>query len=140
MPHLQAVIDEGKPDIIAVNAMSHEYEFFLSFWGDVIVPEQSLVIIGGIHATLKPEEVFRSRFFDLVCIGEGEWTFPRILDSVSNDWKGINSIENTFFRDKKKDGKEVRNPRRSLLSPDEVWSVQNDYSMYTEASHLSRDS
>lgn len=38
------------------------------------------VVLGGLHATLVPEEA--GRHFDAVCVGEGEVLWPRIVDDA----------------------------------------------------------
>lgn len=135
VPDLQKTIDAVQPDIIAITALSHEFEFFMSFWHEIQKPAKSIVIIGGIHATIKPEDIANTGCFDLVCIGEGEWTFAEILDRCSSDGSRIDTIPNTLYR-QRATGAIIRNPRRPLTGADELWRVQNDYSMYDDIYYL----
>lgn len=66
---LQDKIDTFKPKIIAISCMSFEYEFLLTFFRNIQVSKETLIVIGGVHPTLKPVEVINSGLFDIVCVG-----------------------------------------------------------------------
>jgi len=65
-------IENFKPEIIGFYSVASEYEFIsdISKFIKSNYPEIFL-IIGGPHATLKPEKVSKGSF-DAICIGEGE--------------------------------------------------------------------
>ena len=55
--------------------------------------ENSLVLAGGIHSTIFPEDVLKDLAVDIVCIGEGEKTIVEIADGyISNNYKNISGI------------------------------------------------
>lgn len=135
VPDLQKTIDRVQPDIIAITALSHEFEFFMSFWHKIQKPPESLIIIGGIHATIKSEEVIKTGSFDLVCIGEGEWTFAEILDRCSKEGQRIDNIPSTLYLNRDT-GEITRNQRRPSIGSGELWKVKNDYSMYDDVYYL----
>lgn len=62
-----------KPDILAVTAVSSQYEFIkkITFLAKKTIPTIR-TIIGGVHVTLNPEETTSESCFDALCIGEGE--------------------------------------------------------------------
>lgn len=68
------VVEIFQPDLVAVSAMTTNYEQSLS----IIKQAKSKttlsfpVIFGGVHPTLMPEEVIREETVDYACIGEGE--------------------------------------------------------------------
>lgn len=71
----------------------------------------SKVIIGGIHATILPEESLDTGYIDIVVRGEGEETLSLLYKAIKNkqsycDIEGISFIEN---------GKVIHNPARSLI-------------------------
>ncbi|MBA7679210.1 hypothetical protein ES703_87494 [subsurface metagenome] len=127
----QNKINTFKPSIIAISCISFEYEFLLTFFPDIHVPKETLVLIGGIHATLKPDEVISTGLFDLVCIGEGEEAFVEILTKFEKG-QDLSDIKNVYFRDRNR-GTITRNSRRKLLDENELWQTTLDYSLFDES-------
>jgi radical SAM superfamily enzyme YgiQ (UPF0313 family) len=66
---LNRAVREFKPDIVGFSSyeMSFEWIKSLSDYLKKIAP-QVLIIVGGYHATLSPEEVLRDPAIDMVCI------------------------------------------------------------------------
>lgn len=127
---LQKKITEFQPDILAITALSPEYDFLLTFFPQIIIPENTKVIIGGIQATLLPEKTISTKLFDMVAIGEGEETFNEILQRFEE--KGdITNIRGTYFYDKK-NNKIFKNEKRFLLPADKLWEIERDYSFYDD--------
>jgi len=127
---LQNIIDTFNPDIIAITALSSEYDFLMKFWNKIKVSKNTLVIIGGIHVTLVPEKTIETKLFDLVVLGEGEATFKDILLRIENN-KEIHNIEGTYFYNRKTD-KITKNPKRYLLPAEKLWEIENDYSLFSD--------
>ncbi|MCX5796562.1 MAG: radical SAM protein [Elusimicrobia bacterium] len=60
------------PDIIGYSAVSTQFPFLSSVAAEVHARRPTLFqIIGGVHATLAPEEAIKGPF-DALCVGEGE--------------------------------------------------------------------
>jgi radical SAM superfamily enzyme YgiQ (UPF0313 family) len=68
------------------------------------------LVIGGIHATLNPEECLR--YADFVCVGEGDYALPELLESIRKKDK-VFKIKNIYY---KKHGKIITNKIRTLVS------------------------
>jgi len=68
-------------------------------------------IIGGIHATVCPEECMRMEGIDIVCRGEGEAPLVELCDHIEKN-EDIFSIKNLWL---KKDGKILKNPLRTPI-------------------------
>lgn len=130
VPELQNKIDAFKPDIIAISCMSFEYAFLLTFFPKVHIPDSTLVVIGGIHAILEPDEVAGSGLFDLICTGEGEEIFREILSAFGNREK-LGRIKNIYMRDES-NGAVIRNPKRMLIDENRLWESRPDYSLFDE--------
>lgn len=124
----QSQIDEFKPDILAITAMSCDFQELMSFFPQIKIPDGTIVIIGGIHAIVQSDEVVETELFDLVCIGQGEKTFDEILARLEKNMS-IADIEGTYFHDRKS-GNVIRNPMRKLLEPDDIWGVEPEYSFF----------
>lgn len=130
VPDLQAQIDKLKPDILAITAMTCDYQYMMTFLPQLKISKETLVVIGGLHASFKEDEVLDTGLFDLVCFGQGEMTFTEILSRVE-EGKQVDNIVGTCFKDKKR-GKFVRNPKRPLLPPEKLWETEEEYSYFDE--------
>ena len=94
-----------------------------------IFKPNSLIIAGGIHASLYPSEVINELYCDIVCIGEGERTIVEIakassLDDISKI-KGIyyRKDNNIYITDKRNDINDLDNlafPARHLLPKEDI--------------------
>lgn len=58
-----------------------------------------LTVVGGIHATVKPDDFFEDPI-DVVVIGEGVHPFKKICDSHEKQ-KSFKNIENIYYREDK---------------------------------------
>jgi len=58
------------------------------------VSPNSLLVIGGPHATMYPEHIFKKTHAFAVVLGEGEETFPELLDAIEHgkDLKKVSGI------------------------------------------------
>ena len=70
-----------------------------------------IVVTGGAHPTILPEETFELSNTDLVVVGEGEITFCEIIKKVMNK-EDIRFIDGTFY---KENGKIIRNKVRPFI-------------------------
>ena len=76
------------------------------------------VVIGGIHASMLPDEV--QRFVDSVVVGEAESVWPKVIADFEN-----NKLSSLYVGSKVNFEQEKVIPRRDLLHPDYLWqSVQ----------------
>ncbi len=68
---------------------------------EYLKPQKKLVIWGGVHASLNPEEC--ADYADIVCVGEGEGMMLDLVERLAggNSWKDIENIaykENGIFK------------------------------------------
>ncbi|MEW6357041.1 MAG: radical SAM protein [Planctomycetota bacterium] len=116
---VKEALAEVKPDVVGVSAMS--FQFHTACGVARIVREhdpQIKIIGGGYHVTLLAEEIVKSQdehLFDFMIRGEGEQSFPRLLDVLKKIQNPKSKIQNGFadipalsFR---ADGQWVHNPR-----------------------------
>ena len=76
------------------------------------------VAIGGIHASMLPDEALR--FVDTVVVGEAESVWPKVIADFEN-----NRLSNLYVGSKVNFDQQRILPRRDLLNPDYFWhSVQ----------------
>jgi len=133
---LAYIIDEIKkqaPDIIGVSAITPYYEKSI----DIVkkVKEKFphlLVILGGIHPTIFPEEVISNSFVDMICIGEGEQALPELLDKLEKSQTP--NVDGVWF---KSNGKIIKNRLRpynqdldSLPFPNwDYWEIEKYFKL-----------
>ena len=76
------------------------------------------VVIGGIHASMLPDEV--QRYADTVVVGEAESVWPEVISDFEN-----NQLSSLYVGSKVDFDQRGILPRRDLLHPDYLWqSVQ----------------
>ncbi|HCJ67124.1 MAG TPA: hypothetical protein DHV62_07325, partial [Elusimicrobia bacterium] len=127
---LQQRINEFQPDLIAITALSQEYELLLKFFPEIRVPSETKVIIGGIHAILERDGVIETKLFDLVVFSEAEAVFDSILSKIENH-KQLGGINGTYFYNRMTK-ETLRYPKIKLLKPEELWKVKRDFSIFNE--------
>lgn len=64
------------------------------------------IIWGGCHPTIDPEQTIKSKYADIVVVGEGEEPLLGIAEALKHG-KSIDNIPGILF---KRDGKIIRNP------------------------------
>jgi anaerobic magnesium-protoporphyrin IX monomethyl ester cyclase len=119
---LQNKIDTFNPNIIAITAMTCDYEFLMQFWRNIDT-KNAIRIIGGFHATVLPYDVLKTELFDVVCFGQGEQTFSEFLDNYNH----LESIKGIYYR---KDKEIIKTENRMLLDYDKLWEVNRYYSFF----------
>lgn len=118
------------PDLIAFTSTSFGYNQVNELAGRIKkeFPE-ILFILGGVHATLKPEDLISSNF-DAYCIGEGE---KPLLNLINRIQKGLNYTGTPSFQFKFK-GAIVKNPiepyEKNLDNlPSYDWDIFNSHKL-----------
>lgn len=98
-------------DIVALTALTctanHAYEIAKRFKKE----KGSWTVMGGSHATALPDECLKH--VDSVCIGEADYTFPKLIDSVYR----IGKAERKYWNTVAVDLNNLSHPRRELLDP-----------------------
>jgi|TARA_B100000315_G_C14578687_1_gene589277 radical SAM superfamily enzyme YgiQ (UPF0313 family) len=102
------------PKLICFSTLTPTHELALSLLNGLDKSKDQLVIFGGIHSTVIPEEVIMHEKVDIVCVGEGEKAFSSLLVHLSGekDYYGINNLWC------KKNGEIVKNSIDNFLEPD----------------------
>ena len=75
-----------------------------------------MVIFGGIHSTVLPDECLDNSEVDIVVRGEGEKTLSEIVECIEND-KDYYRLEGISY---KKNGTIVHNPDRKLIDIEKI--------------------
>jgi len=82
-----------------------------------------VVVLGGTHATLRPDWHFEDSSPDFIVLGEGEATIVELLTELTQKTPEITSVRGIAFRNS--EGKTVKTPPRGrLLQLDKPWAYQ----------------
>jgi len=103
-----------KPDAIGIT-FTTLYEPYVRETINLIRAELSSripIVVGGIHATLKPAETMAIPGVDYVVLGEGEETLAELLDALAGGG-ALDGIAGLMYR---RDGRTVRNPDRPWIA------------------------
>jgi anaerobic magnesium-protoporphyrin IX monomethyl ester cyclase len=77
---LLAEVHNFRPDVIGIPAASNDFNYAVEICSHIKKHFNIPIICGGFHATMAPEEVIAKDCFDIVVIGEGEFTILEVLD------------------------------------------------------------
>ncbi len=94
---LEQEIREFSPGLIGMQAFCNTINRALEIAGRVKnnVNRQIKIVLGGVQATLFPEEYCKNEFVDFVVKGEGEIIFKNLIQALENnsaDFSGINGL------------------------------------------------
>jgi len=93
------------------------------------------VMLGGVHATLRPEEA--AEHADVAVVGEGELTFQELLEHLAAG-EPIDEVAGIAYR---RDGRFVLNPRRPFIDdldqiPFPAWDLLPFLERYNSPMHI----
>lgn len=128
------ILEDFNPDIVAFSSTTNQFEvvkkicIYMNQWW-----RPNLVICGGVHAILAPEEVIAVEGIDAVCTGEGEYTLLALAEGTP-----LCSAAGLWYKIEKYGGAPasiVRRPPRKLIEnldelpfPDrEIFDYENTY-------------
>jgi len=113
---LASLISSEKPDVVGITSTTPV--IYSAFKIAKVVKDNSsaLTVIGGMHATLMPEECAANDFIDFVVFGEGEKTIVELLECIKrrDDYSKIKGLAYKNNGEVKKN--EFREPIQDLDS------------------------
>lgn len=110
---LDSCLADFKPDIVGVTAYTPDVYMARRVLKEVKDYNPNiLTIVGGHHATLLPEDFF-GEFIDVIVIGEGEHTFPELVNAYESGERNYEKINGLAFS--QGNGKLFRTKKRKLL-------------------------
>jgi len=126
-PDLDNALALFKPDLVAVTSLTVEVNAARKVLQRVKeYSDEVFTVVGGHHATLVPED-FQVPYVDAVCLGEGEFVFPALIDAVEME-RPLRDVPNLVWRDAdggfvsngrhvpKANGDCIPHPRRDLVA------------------------
>lgn len=111
-------LNDFQPDIVALGCLTFQQSQYLEKAVDIAgqyikdsKPEGCL-IVGGRPASASPEQFLKAGA-NIICIGEGEITFPEIVDCLSSGGD-LAKVQGIMFTGS--DGNSIRTPERPLVN------------------------
>ena len=91
-------LKDFSPDIVAISCLTF-YEHSLNFL--VVWIKENLkciIVVGGPHASSHGESLLLNENIDYVCIGEGEYVFNQLLNTIRNNTNIFDNIPGLCYR------------------------------------------
>jgi anaerobic magnesium-protoporphyrin IX monomethyl ester cyclase len=121
----------GSPDIVAFSCLTSDFVWAANTAAEVKRRSRALVVVGGTHVSLNPEESIAEPGVDIICRGEGEHPLAELAAAVDGG-RDPRSIPNLWV---KADGRVFRNEVRDLT--DDLDSLPlPDRSLYLKYPHF----
>lgn len=93
--NLYKLIKEFNPKVIGITSSTLDFHFYKELIKTIRKISQALVVLGGAHPTVAPEESIQ--FADIICIGEGEKAFAELIKRIENN-EDFSNIKNLWVR------------------------------------------
>ncbi len=123
------LIDEFKPDIIAVSVVETTYLIGLKLLKS-IGDYNGVKVVGGIHATMAPDDVIKEDCVDIVCLGEGEKAMVELANRIEKNMD-YSDVSNLWIN---REGRIIKNPVGPLANLDELpmqdWTIYEKKRLY----------
>ena len=103
------LIKELEPELIGISLRSTTFKLASVITKEIKKELNTLVLWGGIHPTIRPEQCLE--FADIVCIGEGEGPIEELAEKLIKN-EEIKNIPNLWF---KNENKIIKNDLRPLI-------------------------
>jgi len=108
---INSFIKSYQPEVIGLSANSHQYVYAVEIAKRIKSEFDIAIFLGGVHATIRPEEVIKEESFDGVCIGEAEDSLLELVGRIERK-QDYTDVSNFWF---KRQGKVIKNKIGSLL-------------------------
>jgi radical SAM superfamily enzyme YgiQ (UPF0313 family) len=143
LSEIKEKIIDYSPDVIGVTCpFSSEINMVYSICKLINeLNENIIVVVGGLHPSLYPEDAIKEKGIDYVVMGEGEYRFLELLDRLNNDESiyGMDGIayrdgnKNVIFPNKKfiENLDELPFPARHLLQMEKYLKINKHISPYS---------
>lgn len=94
------------PDIIGFNSMTGPMLLDIAYLGPIIKKycKKTLIVVGGVHATVDPDSLLKERYVDYIIRGEADTAFLEFCDTYDKNPKKLGKLENVN-----------KNPQRPLV-------------------------
>ena len=109
VPALEEILTQARdfdPDLICFSVMSRQYPYALEIARALRKRYSFPLVIGGVHASMVPEEIVADDAFDYIGVGECDHALPELLRAIKEE-RNVTAIPNIWARG---DDGWIRNP------------------------------
>ncbi len=99
------------PDIVAFSCLTSDYHWAKEKARYIKQKSKALIVMGGTHITLNPNEAIADPHVDVICIGEGEYPMLELANAVEKNGR-IRVINNLWI---KSSSGVIKNESRDLI-------------------------
>jgi len=129
--HINKEIKAFKPNIIGISCNTMYMQYVKRIIKEIKIKYKLPVILGGYHASIKPEETLNLKECDAVCIGDGEFALKEYLDKLEKG-KSLKGIKGIWAKYK---DKQIKNERGYFIQdinklPIPNWNLWKDLDKY----------
>lgn len=118
----QQTIDDFRPEVIAISSMTATFDTAVRLVRNA--RHDAIVVAGGIHPTIAPEDAMAQPEIDAICIGEADEVFPELIDRLE---RGRDHTDILSFWFRMRDGSIRKNPTAPRVQLDDLptpdWSL-----------------
>jgi len=109
---IRDTIERNHPAILGITINTCQYNVALKIARIAkSIDKEIVVVVGGVHSTIMPNETIREPCFDFVVRGEGEYTMLELVKAIRGEIK-ISDVKGITYN---KNGKVVSTPSRQLI-------------------------
>jgi len=113
---LDQQLHEFKPDLVAVSSVTNQFPLAQQLIGYAKEKTGVPLVLGGVHATLMPEEAILTEGLDALCIGEGEDSLCEYVRRLETG-QSLTAVEGFWVKEKGViQRNQVRQPVQDLTS------------------------
>jgi len=106
-------VDDSRPDLVAFSSTTNQFPYAERYARHLKAARPDMILVcGGVHATLVPEQVIATEAFDAICVGEGEYCLRDLAGRLSRGEDYVD-VANLWLR---RDDAVIRNPMRPLVA------------------------
>lgn len=111
---IKSFIERFKPEMFCLTSVSTQFPLVCKIAEAIKQTDPSIfVILGGHHASLKPDEAVNIPSLDAICIGEGEKAVVELAAQIE-DGKGPDNIPNLWIK-RTASGSSEKNPQAPFI-------------------------
>ena len=104
-------VREFGPDMVLFSSTTQLFPWVKEVSRDIKEHFDIPILVGGIHATIQPEEVLSDDHIDMVCVGEGEEAIVELADRMQEE-QDYSDTRNIWL---KSENGLIKNPVRPLI-------------------------
>jgi anaerobic magnesium-protoporphyrin IX monomethyl ester cyclase len=98
-------------DVIAFSCLTSDYYWALDTAKKIKERSDALIVFGGTHITINPDDAIMNPYIDVICLGEGEYPVLELANTIDKGGN-ISHIKNLWIKDK---GRIIKNDLRNLI-------------------------